>query len=49
MPACFLLCAPATPGPAGGYQSAGTRHLVGWTNFRAAEADVPNMMVAEEE
>ena len=32
-----------------GYKSEGTRHLAGWTNFRAAEADVPDMLVPEEE
>lgn len=32
-----------------GCKSEGTRHLAGWTNFRAAEADVPDMLVPEEE
>lgn len=43
-PACLLPAAGA-----GGYQSAGTRHLKGWTHFRAAEAEVPDMLVEEEE
>jgi len=34
---------------AGGYQSEGTHHLKGWTNFRPAEAEVPDMLVAEDE
>ncbi|KAL4859907.1 Mannan endo-1 [Chlorella vulgaris] len=33
----------------GVYRSQGTGHLQGWTNFQAAEADVPNMLVAEDE
>lgn len=32
-----------------GYKSEGTRHLAGWTNFQAAEADVPDMLIPEEE
>lgn len=32
-----------------GYKSEGTRHLAGWTNFRAAEADVPDMLVPQDE
>ncbi|KAI3438631.1 hypothetical protein D9Q98_001053 [Chlorella vulgaris] len=33
----------------GVYRSQGTGHLQGWTNFQAAEADVPKMLVAEDE
>lgn len=35
--------------PPGAYRSEGTRHLAGWTHFRPAEAEQPNMLVAEEE
>lgn len=34
---------------AAGYKSEGTRHLAGWTNFRPAEADLPDMAVPEDE
>jgi hypothetical protein len=42
-------CALYTQCTAGVYRSQGTGHLQGWTNFQAAEADVPNMLVAEDE
>ncbi len=38
-----------SPNAAGGYRSEGTRHLAGWTHFREAEADLPDMLVPPEE
>ncbi|KAL4425723.1 hypothetical protein ABPG75_009739 [Micractinium tetrahymenae] len=35
--------------PPGGYRSEGTRRPSGWTDFRPAEAEVPDMLVAEDE
>ena len=50
VPLSVACCPPcACTVPAGGYKSEGTRHLAGWTNFRAAEPDVPDMMVPQEE